>query len=223
MTQGPENSHDHAADTHRPGPPSQTGESGDTQYNWRIHHPFEGVENRVAVEVAPWKGLLPRWRFVVPGDYDGPAKWGIGPSGSGEINTDVKRPAKDGPIQMVNGPLISWFGGHESLSTSQSAYLVFEGEPPHYVAFGQAEAVGGPPGELEGISFGDDHPVHPGGHDPSHGHEQSIPAPPPPPAPAFDPHAGHDHSQGAHSQGVHDHSDHDHSGHDHSDHSGHNH
>jgi len=219
LTQGPDNSHYHAAETHRPGPPS---ESGDTQYNWRIHHPFEGVEDRVAVEVAPWKGLLPRWRFVVPGDYVGPAKWGIGPSGSGEINTDVKRPAKDGPIQMVDGPLISWFGGHESLSTNQSAYLVFEGEPPHYIAFGQAESVGGPPGELEGISFGDDHPIHPGGHDPSHGHEQSIPAPPPPPppAPAFDPHAGHDHSQGDH-----DHSDHDHSGHDHSehDHSGHNH
>ena len=167
------------------------------------------MEDRVAVEVAPWKGLLPRWRFVVPGDYDGPVKWGVGPSGTGKINTDVKRPAKDGPIQMVNGPLIIWFGGHESLSGNQSAYLVFEGDPPHYVAFGQAELVGGPPGELEGISFGDDHPIHPGGYDPSHGHEQSIPATPPP-APAFDPHAGHDHSQRAHDHSGHDHSSHNH-------------
>jgi hypothetical protein len=207
LTQGPENSHDHAADTHRPGPSSQ---SDDTQYNWKIHHPFEGVEDRVAVEVAPWKGLLPRWRFVVPGDYKGTSKWGVGPAGSGEIDENVKRPAKDGPIQMVNGPLVVWFGGHESLSTNQSAYLVFEGEPPHYVAFGQAESVGGPPDQLEGISFGD-HPSHPGlGQDPSHGHEQSIPAPLPDSL-AFDPHAGHDHAAHDHS----DHDDHDHSGHQH--------
>jgi len=216
LTQGPENSpehlHDHAADTHRPGPPS---ESEDTQFNWRIHHPFEGVEDRVAVEVGPWKGLLPRWRFVVPGDYEGPSRWGVGPSGTGEINEDVKRPAKDGPIQMVNGPLVVWFGGHESLSTKQSAYLVFEGRPPHYVAFGQADAVAGPPGNLEGISFGDDHPTHPDAYiDQSHGHQN--------PAQGFDPHAGHDHSAYDHSHDGHDHSGHDHNHHGH-DHSGHQH
>ena len=210
MIQGPDNSpdsaHDHAADTHRPGPSS---ESDDTQFNWRIHHPFEGVEDRVAVEVAPWKGLLPRWRFVVPGDYQGPTRWGIGPAGLGEIDEDVKRPAKDGPIQMVNGPLVVWFGGHESLSTTQSAYLVFEGEPPHYVAFGQADAVGGPPGQREGISFGDSHPSHPGESnlDPSHGHDQpTIPAPQ---------HADHDHSDHDHSGHDHGHEGHEHSGHNH--------
>jgi len=209
LTQGPgnpeEHQHDHAADTHQPVPSS---ESEDTEYNWRIHHPFEGVERRVAVEVAPWRGLLPRWRFVIPGDFDGIARWGIGPAGTGKIDTDVKRPAKDGPVRMINGPLVKWFGGHESLSTSQSAYLVFEGEAPHYVAFGQAEAVGGPPGNLEGISFGD-HPVHPGaGMDPSHGHDHAPP-------PSMD--HGHDHS--------HDHADHDHSGqsHDHDHDHGHDH
>ncbi len=225
MTQGPDNSpdqdtehaHDHAAETHRPGPPS---ESEDTQFNWRIHHPFEGVEDRVAVEVAPWRGLLPRWRFVVPGDYDVPARWGTGPAGAGEIDTDVKRPAKDGPIQMVNGPLVVWFGGHESLSTKTSAYLVFEGRPPHYIAFGQADAVGGPPGNLEGISFGDDHPTHPDAYiDQSHGHTDQTPPPPPP---GFGPHAGHDHSGHDHDHAGHDHSGHDHS-HDNHDHSGHQH
>jgi hypothetical protein len=219
LTQGPDNSHDHAADTHRPGPSS---ESDDTQFNWRIHHPFEGVEDRVAVEVGPWKGLLPRWRFVLPGDFEGSYRWGIGPSGTGEIDEDVKRPAKDGPIQMVNGPLVVWFGGHESLSTKQSAYLVFEGQPPHYVAFGFADAVAGPPGNLEGISFGDDHPTHPNAYiDDSHNHDQA----PPPPPPGFDAHAGHDHAGHDHSHDDHSHDGHDHSGHDHAghDHSGHQH
>ncbi len=180
--------HDHAAETHRPGPSSQ---SDDTQYNWRIHHPFEGVEDRVAVEVAPWNGLLPRWRFVVPGEFQGVVRWGIGPAGTGKIDEDVKRPAKEGPVQMVNGPVVVWFGGHESLSTEQSAYLVFEGEAPHYVAFGQAEKIAGPPGQLEGISFGDSHPVHPSGPnlDTAHNHE-------PGPHDAHDAqndHSGHNH------------------------------
>ncbi|HJP27674.1 MAG TPA: hypothetical protein QF694_02565 [Dehalococcoidia bacterium] len=207
MTQGPDNGHDHAADTHRPGPPS---ESEDTQFNWRIHHPFEGVEDRVAVEVGPWKGLLPRWRFVLPADFDSPQRWGVGPAGTGEINEDVRLPAKDGPIQMVNGPLVVWFGGHESLTTKQSAYLVLEGQPPHYIAFGQADNVGGPPDNLEGISFGDDHPTHPDAYiDQSHGHAQVAPPPHPP---GFDPHTGHDHSPGhwEHDLSAHDHSDHQH-------------
>jgi len=85
---------------------------------------------------------------------------------------------------MTNGPLVIWFGGHESLSSTQSAFLVFEGEAPHYVAFGQAESVGGPPSNLEGISFGDDHPTHP--HDHDHSHHPS------------DSHEGHDHLQHEH-------------------------
>jgi len=112
--------------------------------------------------------LLPRWRFVIPGDFKGVSRWGVGPAGSGQIDENVKRPVKDGPIQMTNGPLVVWFGGHESLSTTQSAFLVFEGEAPHYIAFGQSESVGGPPTNLEGISFGDDHPGHPHDHDHAH-------------------------------------------------------
>ena len=164
MTQGPHHQDD-SRDSAARIPPSQ---SSDTQYNWRIHHPFEDVEHRVAVEVAPWKGLLPRWRFVIPGDFKGVSRWGVGPAGSGQIDENVKRPVKDGPIQMTNGPLVVWFGGHESLSNMQSAFLVFEGEAPHYIAFGQSESVGGPPASLEGVSFGNDHPSHPHDHDHAH-------------------------------------------------------
>ena len=164
MTQGPHHQDD-SRDSAARIPPSQ---SSDTKYNWRIHHPFEDVEHRVAVEVAPWKGLLPRWRFVIPGDFKGVSRWGVGPAGSGQIDENVKRPVKDGPIQMTNGPLVVWFGGHESLSTTQSAFLVFEGEAPHYIAFGQSESVGGPPASLEGVSFGNDHPSHPHDHDHAH-------------------------------------------------------
>ncbi len=125
----------------------------DSVYDWRIHHPIDGKPDRVAVEVSPKRGLLPRWRFVVPGNWDSIISWGVGPPGGGPINTSVKRPAGGGPVNLVNGPLVSWFGGHEALSSRLSAYLVFEGDPPQYLAFGQANEPGGPPARLEGISF----------------------------------------------------------------------
>ena len=133
-----------------------------TTYVWRVHHPVDGVEDRVAVEVSPRRGLLPRWRFVVPAEWESLLTWGVGEPGGGPINPSVKRPVEGGPVNLVNGPRVWWFGGHETLSSKLSAYLMFEGEPPHYLAFGQADDPGGPPNRLEGITFGR-HQVHPGG------------------------------------------------------------
>ena len=150
-------SRDHAGHTHGPeGDPN-------TEYTWRIHHPFGESENGVAVEVAPKTGLLPRWRFVIPADFTGVVTWGSGPPDGGPVDPNVRNPAHGGPVQLVNGPEVIWFGGLNPLSSTSSAYLVFEGDPPHYVAFGQAEKTDGPPGAMEGISFGD-HPEHPGEH-----------------------------------------------------------
>ena len=153
---GPETGHSHA-------PPQGT------VYNWRIHHPYGPDGDEVAVEVAPLSGLLPKWRFVLPGDYEGVTRWGTGPSNGGEVSTDVRGPVQGGPVQLVNGPVVIWFGGLDPLSSRKSAYMVFKGDPPHYVAFGQAEEPEGPPGALEGVSFGD-HPMHPGSNDPHAGH-----------------------------------------------------
>lgn len=93
----------------------------------------------------------------------------MGPVNGGPIDTDVRGKVEGGPVQLVNGPEVNWFGGVEALSSQKSAYLVFKGDPPHYVAFGQAEDPESPPGALEGISFGD-HPSHPslGGQPHSH-------------------------------------------------------
>jgi hypothetical protein len=142
-------------------------------YVWRVYHPFEGLPERAAVEVSPRRGLLPRWRFVVPHDYKGVTAWGVGPPGGGPVNTGVKRPVNGGPTVLVNGPAVVWFGGHDALSSRLSAYLVFEGDPPHYLAFGEADEPGGPPRRLEGITFSPhDHPAHShGGH---HGGRQEA-------------------------------------------------
>ena len=76
------------------------------------------------------------------------------------MESSVRNPVEGGPVQLVNGPEVLWMGGLDALSSKKSAYLVFKGDPPHYVAFGQAEEPDGPPGALEGVSFGD-HDEHP--------------------------------------------------------------
>jgi hypothetical protein len=157
-----EHAHGHSHDAHDNAGNHQHGHEADpeTEYAWRIHHPFGDAGDEVAVEVAPHTGLLPRWRFVIPGSYTGVTRWGVGEPNGGSIEPEVRNPVEGGPVQLVNGPEVIWMGGLDALSSRKSAYLVFKGEPPHYVAFGQAEEPDGPPGALEGVSFGD-HPMHP--------------------------------------------------------------
>lgn len=158
---------EHEPDEHRHTHSLEPGGGPGTRFNWRIHHPYQQAENRVAIEVSAWNGLVPRWRFVLPAGYDGILEWGTGPAG-GEAGIEpvTSNRSEGGPVQMENGPTVVWFGGLDPLSTKRSAYVVFEGDPPHYVMFGQSETPDGPPGSLEGITFGD-HSEHP--HD--HGHE----------------------------------------------------
>ncbi|MBU88681.1 MAG: hypothetical protein QF908_05395 [Dehalococcoidia bacterium] len=122
-------------------------------YNWQIIHPFQNVKNRVAVEIMPWRGLLSRWRFVLPSDYNGVVEWGITKPGEHVVQKGVLRPVEYGPTQLVNGPEVVWFGGHKPLSQTLAAIIVFKHPAPHYLAFGIADQPGGPPLSLEGISF----------------------------------------------------------------------
>ena len=125
-----------------------------SRYRWQIYHPFEDIHHQAAIEVAPWQGLLPRWRFIIPSDYEGVVRWGVGPPGATDVSFEnVRRPVRHGPVQLVDGPEVEWLGGHNPLSSSLSAYIIIDGEPPHYLAFGQAEEPEGPPGSLEGIYF----------------------------------------------------------------------
>lgn len=141
-----------------------------SKYNWRIHHGAQGHPDWLVVEVAPWKGLLPRWRFVLPAEYDGVVGWGQGDTNRKDEFQPVSdaKTARGGPVQMINGPRTVWFGGLDPLSNSSSAFLVLK-TPPHYVMFGQAPTPVSPPGSMEGITFAADethdhgHELHPTG------------------------------------------------------------
>ena len=130
------------------------GNNPDSRFRWTVHHPVDGIETRAAVEVGPWSGLLPRWRFVVPADFKRVVRWGIGPSGGEDLGeAATSRRVHQENVQLQNGPMVDWMGGHSPLSKNLSAFLVFDGDPPHFMAFGQAEEMDGPPTNLEGVYF----------------------------------------------------------------------
>ena len=148
--------HNSASDEHVHAPVNVSRDDPKSRYRWQIHHPFEDVHHRAAIEVAPRQGLLPRWRFIIPADYHGMIKWGVGPPGAKSVSFKaVRRPVRHGPVTLVDGPDVEWIGGHNPLSSSLSAYVIIDGDPPHYIAFGQAAEPGGPPESLEGIYFKD--------------------------------------------------------------------
>ena len=89
-----------------------------TLYNWRIYHPYEDVEKRVCVEVNAWRGLLYRWRFIIPHDYKGIVKWGVGKSGTGIIKDSIKS------TKLANGRLL-FFGNGASASLCSHAATDF--------------------------------------------------------------------------------------------------
>ena len=81
-----------------------------------------------------------------------PLKSALKPSGA---------PLRHGPVQLTDGPEVEWLGGHNPLSSSLSAYIVIDGDPPHYLAFGQADEPEAPPSSLEGIYFNAHQAPHP--------------------------------------------------------------
>ena len=143
------------ADPAEPPPP--------TRFDWRIRHPFGEIEDQVCVEVKPKRGLFARWRFVIPATYTGVVQWGTMKPGFESVSPiPTEEAVGGGPETLVNGPTVRWMGATEPLSANLAACLVFSGVPPHYVMFGQSDQPNGPPGSLEGITFGE-HPVHPDG------------------------------------------------------------
>ncbi len=138
--------------------------SPNTRFEWSIHHPFGSDESdesqqgntvKVCVKVRPKKGLLPRWRFVVPADYTDILEWGTinTDADTDTVKTNLRGKVGGGPLKLLNGPEVRWMGAIEPISSDTYACIVFKGKPPDYIMFGQGDTPSAPPGALEGINF----------------------------------------------------------------------
>jgi hypothetical protein len=122
-----------------------------SEFQWTIHNPYMGNASQTAIEVCPRSEVVRCWRFAVPSSVR-PVRWGHGSSGGGDISP-VKFSVTRGAGRLKNVD-ITWFGSEDTLSPSESAYLVFHGALPDFVCFGRAKNPASPPGKMELLRTG---------------------------------------------------------------------
>jgi hypothetical protein len=122
-----------------------------SEFQWTIHNSYLGDSSQTAIEVCPRSEVVRCWRFAVPSSVR-PVRWGHGNSGGGEISP-VKFSVTRGAGRLKNVD-ITWFGSEDTLSPSESAYLVFHGTLPDFVCFGRARNSASPPGKMEMLRTG---------------------------------------------------------------------
>jgi hypothetical protein len=118
----------------------------ETHFNWKIHSCYGGDPSLMAIEVAPKLESIPYWRFAIPKPAQA-ARWGAGAAGGGEIS-----PIKFGVARgtgRYGSCDVTWFGAANSISNTESAYVVFCRPLPDFVCFGPADGLLGPPGPME--------------------------------------------------------------------------
>ncbi len=124
---------------------------GESRFNWRIHACYGGDPSLTAIEVSPKVESIPYWRFAVPKPSQA-ARWGVGAAGGGEIS-----PIKFGVAKgtgRYGSCDVTWFGAANSVSNTESAYIVFFKPLPDFICFGPAEGPLGPPGHMEILRTG---------------------------------------------------------------------
>jgi hypothetical protein len=131
--------------------PPQVSSEPQTQYVWQIHQGYGGASGSTAIEVRPRFGEIMYWRFALPVSTP-VAFWGHGPAGGGPVSGNRSN-SINGAAGEMNGAPVTYFGAGDRLTPGISAYVVFNGALPDFVAFGLASEVFGPPGQMEIISL----------------------------------------------------------------------
>jgi hypothetical protein len=99
-----------------------------------------------AIEVQTKGERIQYWRFAVPKAAK-VVRWGQGRSGGSEISRVIFAEAK-GSGKYENRE-VAWFGAANTISNTESAYVVLSGPLPDFICFGPAQMPFGSPGKME--------------------------------------------------------------------------
>lgn len=118
----------------------------ETRFVWKIHPCYDGDDGLTAVEVHTRGDRIQYWRFGVPKSAR-IVRWGQGRAGCGEISRITFAEAK-GSGKYEHRDVI-WFGAANTVSDTESAYIIFPGPLPDFIGFGPAQTPFGSPGKME--------------------------------------------------------------------------
>lgn len=117
-----------------------------TRFIWNIHPRFKGDASLTLLEVRTKGEIIQEWRFAVP-KYCRLLRWGQGISKVGEMSK-VRFGEVYGSGQYERSEVL-WFGASNTVTSSESAYLLFSGRLPDFVCFGPAQNGSTMPGKME--------------------------------------------------------------------------
>jgi hypothetical protein len=118
----------------------------ETRFSWKIHSCYGGDPSMTAVEVRSAVEKIQYWRFAVPKPTQ-TARWGQGPAGGYDISR-VRFAEASGSGRFEHRDTL-WFGAANTVSDTESAYVVFLGPLPDFICFGSAKSPFGPPDSME--------------------------------------------------------------------------
>jgi hypothetical protein len=103
----------------------------------KIHENYSGRQSWTAIEIRPRFEQLTYWRIAFPSNGPQPVHWGAGPCNGGGIG-GVMFNVVEGEYSDIGGVPMKFKGAGNPLSSSISAYVVFEGALPRCFFFGLA-------------------------------------------------------------------------------------
>jgi hypothetical protein len=118
----------------------------ETRFVWSLHPSYCGDRSMTVIEVHARDEGIEHWRFALPRSVQ-PISWGQGPSGGKGISrVGLSEATGSGKFGSQD---IFWFGAANSITRTESAYLVLSEPLPEFICFGPAQGAFGPPGQLE--------------------------------------------------------------------------
>lgn len=118
----------------------------ESRFIWKQHPCYGGNPSITAIEVHSRGETVGDWRFAIPKSCH-PIRWGQGSSGGGALSK-VRFGEVTGTGRYENND-VYWFGASNTVSITESAYVLFEGTLPDFVCFGSAVNSRGVPGKME--------------------------------------------------------------------------
>ncbi|MBN2318219.1 MAG: hypothetical protein JXR49_04045 [Acidobacteria bacterium] len=118
----------------------------ESRFVWKLHPCYGGNPSITAIEVRSRGEALEDWRFAIPKSCH-PIRWGQGNSGGGELSK-VRFGEVTGTGRYENNE-VYWFGASNTVSITESAYVLFAGTLPDFICFGPASNSRGVPGKME--------------------------------------------------------------------------
>jgi hypothetical protein len=104
----------------------------------KYHRDYLSQTGKIAIEIRPRFGEIRYWRWAFPSTGPQPVAWGTGPANGGGVGA-ILQESLEGEYHNIAGTPMKFIGAGNPISSSSSAYAVFDQKLPERFFFGVAK------------------------------------------------------------------------------------